>query len=646
MNNQNMAPNETEKNDLTENLKKKNRILIGLCAFLSVCLLILVVVVLRGGSNKKNDILEGNTGLGDASGVEDVPAVEEAILTLSDKPEDYTFELQGIVYQLPTSYEAFSANGWEPYHSGEDLKRVPGLGTSYCFMKNGDAEISLSIYNNQISARAMRECGVYAIDIKDSESLSFRLAKGVTLDSNQDAIISAFGEPESMYEFDDSIHITYDFDKENFRESMSISLDQENGNRISLSNQMVEIIDDIELPSVLSKTDAVTKLSDDPADYTFELDGIIYQLPVSYQKLSEHGWKISGGGYSTDYTESMVLEGRDGTSKVLLSNGNKTIQATFYNPGVETRYLKDCGVSEIWVSRSDDVPIKFAKGIDLNSSGEEIKKAYGVPFDEHEMSILSSVGGYRIPLGYYVEYKFGDNDPNNSFSFKWDNDGDVEVTLYRELYAFDDEEEIRVKAPAYLKDYHAPSKLGDSTTDPIFELDGKLYQMPCPISEFINDGWHIKYFGSAYLPGNEPDSSFLGLNNEFIFLYKNGIELTVQVRNFSEDATLLEHGAAVEVELRSETDYNGENFNPSANFIKFSGGLTAESTLAEFEEKCTAFDGFVITIEDSQTTHKYEYAPPKLGFSIDYRAHEAGHIHEEGYLRANIVTYSCEAWNY
>ena len=40
--------------------------------------------------------------------------------------------------------------------------------------------------------------------------------------------------------------------------------------------------------------------------------------------------------------------------------------------------------------------------------------------------------------------------------------------------------------------------------------------------------------------------------------------------------------------------------------------------------------GFAITIEDSKTTHRYEYAPPRLGYEIVYRAHESGYRHEEG----------------
>ncbi|MBQ3867825.1 MAG: protein kinase, partial [Clostridia bacterium] len=47
--------------------------------------------------------------------------------------------------------------------------------------------------------------------------------------------------------------------------------------------------------------DKTLKLSDNLYDTTFELDGVVYQLPMSFDKLTSDGWSIADSDYSESY---------------------------------------------------------------------------------------------------------------------------------------------------------------------------------------------------------------------------------------------------------------------------------------------------------------------------------------------------------
>ena len=80
--------------------------------------------------------------------------------------------------------------------------------------------------------------------------------------------------------------------------------------------------------------------------------------------------------------------------------------------------------------------------------------------------------------------------------------------------------------PDAWKKYQAPTALTDNILDYTFRLDNKLYSLPCPASEFIDNGWEVNTKADTVLAGN----SYTG----GLTLEKDGHLLTTSVKNFSD----------------------------------------------------------------------------------------------------------------
>lgn len=74
-------------------------------------------------------------------------------------------------------------------------------------------------------------------------------------------------------------------------------------------------------------------------------------------------------------------------------------------------------------------------------------------------------------------------------------------------------------------DYTAPNVLSDNFMDYTFRLEGELYALPVPVSEFVNNGWEISEYIKS-IPANETKTL---LNS----LMKDELRLTIEVKNFS-----------------------------------------------------------------------------------------------------------------
>ena len=79
--------------------------------------------------------------------------------------------------------------------------------------------------------------------------------------------------------------------------------------------------------------------------------------------------------------------------------------------------------------------------------------------------------------------------------------------------------------PDYLTLYTAPSLTYYDITQAQFILDGKAYQLPCPLKEFLDDGWEITGTSRRYV---QP----LERVNDVMTICKNGFTLEVDVINY------------------------------------------------------------------------------------------------------------------
>ena len=100
----------------------------------------------------------------------------------------------------------------------------------------------------------------------------------------------------------------------------------------------------------------------------------------------------------------------------------------------------------------------------------------------------------------------------------------------------DDITVVSEECPEYLESYVVPTELGTDMKEPVFELDGAIYRLPCPLSEFLNNGWKIASKSVSSLgAGNYLSSA--------IVIQKDNVKLSVGLYNFSEMEVYIENCA-------------------------------------------------------------------------------------------------------
>ena len=278
-------------------------------------------------------------------------------------------------------------------------------------------------------------------------------------------------------------------------------------------------------------------------DCSFTLEGKQYTLPFDYSQLELDGWKtdtdmtqeLNGYTYTFIYIEK---EGKD----------HKHISVDIYNGTGDTKQLKDCKVCEIEVNKWNLEDYSFALANGLK------------PGDDQNMvtSIMGTPTNTDTTDNYTASY-YGDNRDTGKIDFVWFNDdaetgeeGEKRITLsyFKKEGSFTSND-----VPAYLSEYQAPTAMGNDFDSATFTLDGVVYKLPCPVSEFVKNGWTLTK--TMDVPAGR--ESFGGK------MEKNGIELNINFFNYADYQTSGENCAVSEVETNA---YGQDSPIPDMQFPK------------------------------------------------------------------------------
>lgn len=346
-------------------------------------------------------------------------------------------------------------------------------------------------------------------------------------------------------------------------------------------------------------------------DFVFELEGYTYQLPVSYADFVSTGWSVS----SNSSVGEDDLIAANSYEYVRVTNGAVEIYAYIYNASGNTKAVKDCNIGGIEIFAKNNLDFQLAKGITCLSTVEEITAAYGAPASSNQGDDYTSLR-YTLDSDVKAEVYFmiySSNTTNNSVDMK-----------YFPMTA-DDVTEVSTEAPEYLSSYTAPETLSNDVYAPQFELDGALYQLPCPLSAFTDNGWMIA----------AKDTDTLGSNNKSnssVKIQKGDNVLYLDMYNFSMNGEMIENCAVV-----------GVRFDPyylksiTADYVKMPGGLNLGSTMEDVEKACTGFDKN--ESNSSVSFSYYNYGDGDL--SIRYYFNTGS-----GLNPTPNITLSYSSWNY
>ena len=164
-------------------------------------------------------------------------------------------------------------------------------------------------------------------------------------------------------------------------------------------------------------------------------------------------------------------------------------------------------------------------------------------------------------------FYYGEDKETGQIRFDWDKDDPSKSFIMIEYYPAA-EITTSEEVPEYLSRYKAPAAMGEDFDSGTFSLGGTLYQLPCPVSELLGQGWTLE--DTTPVPGH---------NTNYVKITKDGVSLYVTLANFAEDQTLAENCAVISVQAL----YN-DGSNPDLELPKGATTDLDRSTLDSITE--------------------------------------------------------------
>ena len=125
--------------------------------------------------------------------------------------------------------------------------------------------------------------------------------------------------------------------------------------------------------------------------------------------------------------------------------------------------------------------------------------------------------------GYYY---YGESSETGQIIFSWNKDNPSKSYILIEYYPAA-EVSTSEEVPEYLSKYKAPAAMGEDLDSGTFSLEGTLYQLPCPVSELLSNGWTMEF--------NDPVPAG---NSEYLKITKNDSSLWVTLINYADYQTI------------------------------------------------------------------------------------------------------------
>lgn len=314
----------------------------------------------------------------------------------------------------------------------------------------------------------------------------------------------------------------------------------------------------------------------------------VITLPVWYSELEAAGWTFKG-----DATKEMAAHTSENWHE--WEKDGVKLSATMSNYSVNSVPYSECLVTKIGYSlvpyNSEEDIVTLPEGIQMHKSTyEDVVKAYGEPDRE----------GDKDDVLYMIFYKF-DFEHNVNFVFHTENDVVYAVELECEEMVEGVNNEIDGTRPEILDTYMAPTELSSNPYDTTLELDGVMYQLPCPVEEFLENGWTIEE-GNDYVisPGV----------GEKCTLVKDDVYIRGYFRCPVKDAVTADNSMVTSLEV---SFYGGEKYP-----LSLYGGISIGEEIAE-DELITLFEDMEVDADTSNKRMHFFYISSKKESETDVK---------------------------
>ena len=260
------------------------------------------------------------------------------------------------------------------------------------------------------------------------------------------------------------------------------------------------------------------ELSDDQYAFQVQINDVVYQFPMTYAQFTSLGWE-----YKDD--DGTMLGSKHYTVGERFVKDKMECTVHILNIDVNELPFRDCLIGGIdldyYMTRNaPDTTIVLPKGITFGvSTADDVRAAYGSPSYENKLD-----GGTEI-----VEYR---KEYDQEIKMTFDPQTGLLSNIRVENYVIPDDfvaGEVSGDVPAIVGQYEAPKAMSNDFADWIVDYGGKLYALPAPVSEFVDDGWVI----------DEKESTMVidGRGSAWMLMRKDNQKLKIIVDNYSENAT-------------------------------------------------------------------------------------------------------------
>lgn len=340
-----------------------------------------------------------------------------------------------------------------------------------------------------------------------------------------------------------------------------------------------EVVEEVSKPS----TEMPSELSEDIYSFQVAVNGTVLQFPMWYSDFEALGFS-----YTKDATQT--LSSSQYTVGEMWQRDGVKISTELANLSMNTKPYTECMVAGItfdnYYLEDANWEIILPKGIQYGvATKEDILAAYGTPSSDYEGSMYYKM---TYEYDYYREISL----------YVYNESGvleEIEIENMVELEGADNS--IDETVPELVTKYTAPTAVGDDLYTFNAEIEGHLYTFPCPVSEFLANGFTIQEENSA-------DAVAAG-DFDWVELRYNNQSIRLIVRNYADYATIPENCFVKSFETN-------KNYDPTFD-ITVPCGIKLGDSEDSLKEKISAFN---CEIEES-TNYKYYNVYNPNGSKLD-----------------------------
>lgn len=360
----------------------------------------------------------------------------------------------------------------------------------------------------------------------------------------------------------------------------------------SFGKNFYENKEEINIKTEIRENDnMISDFSENPYDLQFFTGGSTYELPVTVTEVLKDGWVFG----LNEEAENVIPAGETAETYFTLSDGT-VVFAT----------LKNFGNEEITLRQAYIVGVKFDKDyIGAKSDLTFFKNlSLGVSVRKYAENIFGKCHDiFKINSGTVLNYKKGEKTVKLLFDNSTGKLKEIEYINTSSPEDFSEDAFKQISSQRYKK----PEELGVNLVSGVMEIEGDLYKLPIPVSEFLKNGWEISF--------KEDDKTTLS-GNEYAFgiLTKDGVTIPdAEIYNFDKTKNNVENCYVISVAVSSESEFDIslpkdiKTEMTEDDFLVAVSGLNCTLNSAEFNQYTFTDGKITLTADVDKQENKVKY---------------------------------------